>query len=437
MSRPGSRPRVLIAGGGITGLTAAYTLESETDFEITLVERRGRLGGVVDTLLRDGFVIEIGPDSLFTAKPDALELIRELGLEGDLVEPKSNGFSVLVDGRLYPVPSGLVGLSGVDPEAVRLADFLSAQGKEQALRPELNPATSAEDQSISDFFALRYGREFSEKVAEPLLAGTHSGDPRQLSVRALFPRLWSGEPPVRSATPAFVSLRNGMESLVDALRKSLWRTKVCQADRLRNFERAGSGLIGWKEEQPERIEADHLLLAIPAKEAAPLVADLEPEAGRLLSSMEFASSVIATVVVNSDQIGCPLHGSGFLVPPSEGGVLKGATWSSQKWADRAPAGTFLLRFFFRDCEQQVIERELRSALQLIGVEGEPKEVIVKRWPDAFPQYTLGHVERVDRIEALLAPYPVSVAGSSYRGVGIPDCIRQGREAAREIARRLL
>lgn len=415
--------RVAIVGGGITGLAAAYALERGTDAEIDLYEASNRLGGKLDTNSADGFLIERGPDCFFSRKPGALEMVRELGLEDELIEPEAKAFQMLVGGRLHPVPGGLVTLTYSQPDAVHEATFLSDAAKARVIEEANQPRGTTDDESIRSFFDRRFGAELTRLVAEPLLAGTHSGDPERLSMRALYPGYFDLErkhgslaagmpdaPKPGPKKPSFLSFRGGMKTLADALAASLSRTRV--------------HLNALVAEMPQ---ANRTLLAVPANHAARLL----PGIG--LESIPHGSTTIVTLAFRREDVAHALDGTGFLVPPTEPFPVTGATWSSAKWPGRAPEGTVLMRVFARGIEAD--EKTALDALcPLLGL-GEPLFSRIDRWIEAQPQYEVGHLDKIAAIESGL-PQGVYVAGTSYRGVGIPDCLRQGRDAARRIAETL-
>ena len=401
--------RVVIVGGGIAGLAAAYELERLTDAQIDLYEASSRLGGKLRTERTGGLLVEGGPDCFFTRKTGVLELVRELEIEKDIVHPVANEFGMLVDDVLHLVPRGLVALNAPQPQAIRDATFLSAEGKTRALNPQ-TVATEG-DLSIRAFFSGRYGGEFSRLVAEPLLAGTHGGDPDTLSMRALYPTYLDAAPPAPvgvAPRPGFVSFHGGMQTLADALAGALRRTGIHLATSLEDLP-----------------DADATIVAIPANRARNLL----PGVG--LDTIDHRSSAIVTLAFRRKDVGNPLDGTGFLVPPSEPAPFTGATWSSAKWAGRAPDDTVLMRVFLRD-ENTTFLPALRDLLRL---RGEPVFTRTDLWSDALPQYTLGHLDRLAAIERRL-PTGVHLAGTSYRGVGIPDALEQGRDTARRIAESL-
>ncbi len=429
--------RIVIVGGGITGLAAAYHLERLTDASIELFETSGRLGGKVQTCRIGKLLVEEGPDAFFTRKPGVMELVAELGLESELVEPLQNEFFMLVGGRLHPVPRALAGFS-VTPETLEKAQFLSQKGKERALSEPTQPPGTHDDESIHSFFTRRFGEEFSRLVAEPLLAGTHGGGANNLSMPALYPGYLRMErehgsisaglphaPDGGSSKPAFLSFRNGMGTLVTALARALMRTRIHRTSHLRSWSEAGG---------------DVTLLCVPANEAARLL-----EGGRvseLLGEFEHRSSAIVTLAYRSEHISRPLDGTGFLVPEGEHPTVTGMTWSSRKWAGRAPDGTTLVRVFLggdreklvQSTDEELIELATQAITPILMIDGEPVFEQVPRWIDGLPQYTMGHLDRLAVAKTAMSEFPnVHWVGTSYGGVGIPDCLRQAKELAERIS----
>lgn len=421
-----SGKRVAIIGGGITGLTAAYGLEQHTDCSVALYESSDRLGGKIETIRSDSFLIEQGPDCFFSRKPAGFQLARMLGLTERLLEPQAKHFSLLHGGVLHEVPRELVSFIGVPDEAIEAATFLSESGKARARAERDQPVRDGADESIRSFFSRRFGSEFSALVSEPLLAGTHGGDPDILSMRALYPSYLSAERKYGSlfaaavrdpgVGPTFLSFDGGMETFVSTLGERLIRTEIHLGHRVKALE---------------EIEADHYIVAIPSNSAAFLFHESAPEAAALLADIPYATSTILTLAVPGDQM--VKDSTGFLVPPSEQDLVAGATWSSSKWAGRAPEGTTLIRVFLRNREalsdEELVARATEKIRAYVGWKGDPIFSRVKHWDKALPQYVVGHLDRLEAIERALDPLGnVQLAGTSYRGVGIPDCIDQGGKA---------
>ncbi len=455
--------RVVIVGGGITGLSVACFLEraiveGRWHGELFLIERTPRLGGKILTVHEDGFVVEGGPDAILRAKAEGMALLRELGLEEEVITPRSHTVYRLHRGQLVPIPPALLALRP-DPRAVLQARGLAWWGRLRALlEPWIPPRRDDGDEPLAAFLRRRFGRAFAEGIAEPLTAGIHAGDPERLSTQALYPHLLAMERrfgsltrglgsarPSGSPEPLFVSLRSGMGALTDRLAASLRQTRVL-------LDRAVLALVPTREgdavryrvalEDGETLEADGVVLAVPAMEAARLIAAFAPAAAARLQEIPFASTAVVTLAFRRDQVAHPLQGSGFLVPRKEPFPLTGCTWTSSKWPGRAPEGFVLLRAFLgwagdsgaMEAEDPVLIRRSVEALRpLLGLRGDPVRTWVHRWPQGMPQYTVGHLERLRAIEGALRAFPgLLLTGASYRGVGIPDLIRQARETATKL-----
>lgn len=446
--------KIAIIGAGISGLAAAYDLQSVKGFEVALFERSPMVGGKIQTAREGEFLIEQGPDSIFSAKPWAVELMRELGMEDELVEPLSSEFSILTKGRLHTVPRALASLIPSASGALEKAGFLSAAAKRRALKEsEIGPG-GGEDETIASFFRRRFGRTFSELVAEPLLAGTHAGDPEKLSMAALYPSYLGMEREhgsvsqaavKRSAAKApaskagFLTLRGGMATFPRRLADALTDVRLMPSTEVVGVSKGDHGLALDTSAGP--FSVDHLILAVPANRAAKLLQGLSPEAAARLGRIRFVSTAIVTLAYRRDAFPRPLHGNGFLVPFQEPSMVTGCTWSSNKWADRAPAETLLLRAFMgRDgglCVDDVADEKLIGQASdtlagLLNPNQAPIFTRVDRWPNAMAQYELGHLARLAELDSALAGLPVSLIGSSYRGNSIPDCVRQGRDVARKL-----
>ncbi len=432
--------RVAIIGGGITGLAAAYRLERLCDAEIDLYEASDRLGGKLQTRRDQGYLIEAGPDCFFSRKPGMMQLIAELGLDTEVIEPQQKEFFMLVKGHLHRVPGGLVTFTYSCPDTLERATFLSPEGKRRALQEADQAAGTGDDESIRSFFTRRFGSEFASLVAEPLLAGTHGGDASLLSMRALYPGYFGLErkhgslaagmqqtSPSGSGQPSFLSFKEGMGSLVQALTRQLTRTRI-------HLNRQVSDLA--------EINADEVLIALPANQAADLLAG--QEASELVRSIEHRSSAIVTFGFRKANIEHPLDGTGFLAPPASGAGITGSTWSSRKWAGRAPEGHVLVRVFLggererleQVSEEVLVAEALAGITDLLGIKGPPVLCQATRWIRALPQYKVGHLELVSRLGVTLRKTNLTLAGTSFHGVGVPDSLRQGQEAAEQIATKL-
>jgi oxygen-dependent protoporphyrinogen oxidase len=450
--------RVVVVGGGIAGLCAARRLWSlAPDAEIVLLERDAVLGGKVRTERVDGFVVEAAPDSFLTRKERGVGLCDELGLSDELIARRQEhrGSFVRHGDHLHPLPEGLTGMIPPSLAALEECELHSAVGKARfAAEPDVPPAPADADESVGAFVSRRFGREAYEALVEPLMTGIYGGDGDRLSLQATFPQLRALElehgsvlrglsAPAPAERPPFVALRGGMDVLVDALAAGLGRTDVSIG---RTAERVSRREAGFEVAlaDGETIAADGVVLATPAFVTAELVASLDRELADAHAEIPYASSVVVTLAFSRADV-VPLDGYGYVVPRAEGGDVLACTWSSQKWEHRAPEDAVLLRVYAgrfggrdvtTDSDEQLVMLA-RDELGFLGVGAEPMFARVHRWPLGMPQYVLGHLDRVERIEHALGSYPgLAVAGAAYRGVGIPDCIASGEAAAESVARSL-
>jgi oxygen-dependent protoporphyrinogen oxidase len=451
--------RIVVVGGGIAGLAAARRLETLVpDAELVLVEKDGRLGGKIRTEHIGELVVEAAPDSFLSRKERGIGLCEEIGLADELVgrRPEHAGTFVRRGRELVPLPTGLTGMIPTDLDALTGSELLSAEGRERlAAEVDLPPAVGVDDESIAAFASRRLGREAYEAIVEPLATGIYGGDGEQLSLGATFPALRALELEHGSVLrglaaqaaastaehPPFVSLRSGMETLVRRLAESLERTRIVLGLAVARVDRHRGG-YAVPLADGELLAAEGVVLAVPAFSAASLVPDLDADLAAAHAEIPYASSTIVTLAYREADLGRSLDGYGYVVPRTEGSDVLACTWTSSKWEGRAPAGEALVRVYAgRFGRTDVTHRtddelvELASAeLALVGIVGEPRLTRVHRWQQGMPQYTLGHLERLERIDALLSRHRgLAVAGAAYRGVGIPDCIRSGEDAAEAVA----
>jgi len=459
---------VLIVGGGIAGLSAAYGLTEsaaprDSPPSCTLVEAAPRLGGKILTERVGGFVIEGGPDSFLSQKPWAIELCRRLGLADRVIGTNQDRRKtyVYVKGRLEELPEGLA--LGVP---TRLGPFLrsgllSWKGKLRLGAELLIPRRRRRgDESLGGFFRRRLGSEALERIIEPLMTGIYAGDADSLSIQATFPRFPEMERQAGSIVRAllgswrrhhgagpggtpFVTLQGGLSEMVQALTARLGPLRVLTGRRVRAVRVSGV---------PRRYEVviegiaplavDALILATPAYDAATLLEPLDDKLSALLRGIPYASTATISLGFHRRDFSHRLDGYGFVVPRIEGRALLAVTWTSSKWSHRAPDDAVLLRAYVGGAGREaVLERSddglvslVRAELRaMMGITEEPVLARVYRWPRAMPQYLVGHLERLAAIDERLARWPgLFLTGAGYRGVGIPDCIHDGLDTAERV-----
>jgi oxygen-dependent protoporphyrinogen oxidase len=471
--------RVLVAGGGITGLSAAYYLkkrfaERGEPVHITLVEKEAAYGGKIATLRRNGFIMERGPDSFLARKQAIIDITRDLGLESELVptRPEAKKTYILRSRKLVPMPPGLV--FGIPTRLIPFvkSGLISPLGKARAAMDLILPGRKEEgDESIGRFIERRLGKEMLDRVVQPLLAGIYSGDCHELSIQATFPQFHEIEKkhrslilgimkgagrapstassvalPERVKNSMFLSYRNGLYTLVEAL-----------VERLRDVERVtGEAIAHIARHQTDgktayrvvtangrEFAADAIILALPAYALASVFPQLP--AVRAFGSMPYVSVANVLLGFEREHFPHPLDGSGFVVPPCEKRFITACTWTSSKWGHTAPGGKVLLRCYVGRMgdedwvhlsDEQIVEgvmRDVTDIMDLKDMRVQPDFVEVTRQIRSMPQYAVGHIERVTRLNDELADvYPgVFATGSAFHGIGLPDCIRQGKETAEQ------
>ncbi|MFA6002748.1 MAG: protoporphyrinogen oxidase [Elusimicrobiota bacterium] len=461
----GQSRKVAVLGAGITGLAAAYELckrgrRGGPSWEVAVFEADTRVGGKIRTENNEGAVCETGPDSFITAKPQALELVRELGLESELLRTNQQHRAVfmLCGGRLVPMPEGI---SLVLP--TRLWPFLRSglltwPGKLRMAMEPFVPRLSGEgDESLAAFFERRLGPEAVAKLVAPLLGGIFAGDASKLSLNSTFPQfaemerrggllrefLRARRP--RSAPAAdvtmFMTLKGGLCLLPETLARRLPAGCLRLGAAVKEIVRRGSR---WEVRSARgREEFDAVVSALPAPALAGVVEGMDVEFAGVLREIPFASSAVVTLAYERRDFSHPLEGFGMLVPRAEGRRLNAATFSSTKFPGRVPPGLVVLRGFLggagRDADAEADEaqvaRTARNELRdILGLgQAHPRWTRAARWPRANPQYNVGHGLRLKRLESCLQAHPgLILAGDSFRGVGLPDCIRSGGQAAQRL-----
>jgi oxygen-dependent protoporphyrinogen oxidase len=455
---------VVIIGGGISGLVAAYRLQQARNdsLRVTLLEASDRLGGKILTDRFDGLTIEGGPDSFLSSKPAALNLCEDLAVSDRLIGTTESGGGtyILSHGRLEPLPEGITMLVPTRLRPLLRSRLLTLRGK---LRMGLDFAIPRRrddgDESVGHFVRRRLGPDAFERMAQPLLSGIYAGDAEQLSLLATFPRLRDTERRYGSLTrgmlaqrrqarqtasngprrSAFMSLQGGTAELTDALVMALEQIDLRTSTAANRIEQAVDGRFAVVTASGDRIDADALILATPAYASADLLRTFDPWLADLLNRIPYVSTATITLGYRTADLNPQSAGRGFVIPLVENRELTAVTWATNKFAGRAPDGIALVRGFVgragREAVVDLPDNELlalmrRELREILGLDAEPVVARVYRWRRALPQYVLGHLDLMRQIDQRLEALPgIQLCGSAYRGVGIPDCIESGQAAA--------
>lgn len=475
--------RTAVIGGGIAGLAAAYELEkaraTDPSVSYALFELRDRLGGSLASDFVEGNVLERGPDSFLTEKPAAAELCRELGLGASLIPSNDAARKtwIVVKNRLVALPDGLMFLVPTKLVPTALTPLFSLGTKiRMGLELLHPPRPSLEDESVAALVERHFGREAVDRLADPLLSGIYGGDAAQLSARTVLPKLVEMEAAYGSLTrgmlaahkrmraamaartaanagsakPAgprgiFTTLRGGMQQLVDAVTAKLDPLALRLNTPVGAIERSADG---WKVTCAGKTEVfDAVIVASSAWAAGAMLSTVDAQLGQELEGIPYSSSITVNLVFDEKQLGELPEGFGFLVPASSGRAMLACTFAHRKFLGRTAPGKAVLRCFLGGMRNEAlmgepdsvlvatVRRELSEILgaRIIGPHVEPEHIQVNRWRRAMAQYAVGHQDRMKRINERVAALPgLKLAGNAYDGIGIPDCIRLGRQAAKSI-----
>lgn len=460
-----STRNILIIGGGITGLSAAFYLQKEIQrlnlpYQVKLIEASERLGGKIRTMKRDGFTIEQGPDSLLSRKPAIMELTKELGLQQEMIFNETGQSYILADSKLHKMPAGT--FMGVPKEerAILETEIFTEEGKKRALaEPAIEKGEQAEEQSLGRFMRRRFGDEAVNRLISPMLSGIHSGDIDEMSLMATYPLFYQLEqkygsvmaglqasfPPAQAgdkpkkAGGMFFSFKEGLETLIHHLEEELADGTILLETAVEQIEKKGQSYEAVLN-NGDKLEA-----------AAVIIATQHTAVPAMLSGYPFAKELeqipaisTANVVMAFDEaaIENELEGTGFQVAREGEIEMTACTWTNKKWPTTTPKGKVLLRVYVGQPHKQefmeLTDDELTASVledlqQVMTIKSDPEFAVVTRWKNARPQYNVGHNELVARVREQLASElaGVQIAGSSYDGAGIPDCIANGKEAAIE------
>jgi protoporphyrinogen/coproporphyrinogen III oxidase len=475
----------LIIGGGITGLAAAHALQQEAHnaghaVSFTLLESDTRVGGKIQTEYADGFTIDGGPDCFLSRKPWALELFRSLGLGDELMGTNDDMRQtfVLNRGKLTPLPDGVMLIIPTKMMPFATSRLISVPGKiRMGMDLFIPPRRDTSDETVASFVRRRLGQEALDKIAEPLMSGIHISDPERQSLLGSFPLFHQMEQKHGSLIKAMLKRKtsrtpatnsntnnnnNGTASLAMfmTLQKGLGQGIQALAETLRNGDR-GEIVTGKRVVRLEQVsqtngavpryrahtadgsivEGDSVVLATPAYVSAELLAPLNPPLSDALRAIRYVTTATMSLGFRLADVGKPFDGFGFVIPRKEHRRITGCTWTSTKFHHRTPPDRLLLRSFIggpghEDLAEQpdedlatMVRDELRD---IMGLRAEPVLQRIFRWTKANPQYDVGHLDRVREMHAMSEQTPgVFLAGSAFEGVGVPDCVRQGQEAARK------
>ena len=457
--------RIAIIGGGISGLSAAFAIEEwrrrGSEVEYTLYESSSRFGGVLRTEHIHGCVVEAGPDSFLTEKPWAADLARALGLGDQLIgsNDATRKTYILTHGRLVEMPDGLMFMVPTKILPTGMSPLFSWKTKLRITQEMFHPPRAVDhDESVAAFIERHYGSEMVDRLADPLLSGVYGGEAANLSVRAVLPRfvemermhgsLGRGMLAARkkmrswknSAPPIFTSLKNGMQTLADAIVAQLTPTSLRINTTAAAIEPQAASWLVSAGMQSDVFDA--VILALPAGAASSLLRMAGPELSAELAAIGYTSSITVALGFDKDVRQTLPPGFGFLVPRSEGKRILAATFVHNKFPHRAPEDRALLRCFFAGknaedvwplADDQIVAIVRHELQEILGLRADPLFTRVYRWKSAMAQYNVGHLDRLDRIERLRQKLPgLALAGNAYRGIGVPDCVRSGTDAVKQL-----
>jgi oxygen-dependent protoporphyrinogen oxidase len=470
--------RIAIVGGGISGLAAAFALEEQrrngTVLEYVLYESSPRLGGVLRTEHIDGCVVEAGPDSFLTEKPWAADLCRAVGLGDQLLgsNDAQRKTYILVGGRLVVIPDGLMFMVPTKILPTMLSPLFPWKTKVRVVGELFHrPRGAVDDESVASLIERHYGAEMVDRLADPLLSGIYGGEATALSVRAVLPRFAEMErthgslsramltarkklsrAPSRPVSPLFTSLKNGMQQLVEAIVSRLSPLSLLTNTPVQAVRPEGGGWTVSAGPRPELFDA--VILAVPTYAAADmlrpggagisseLATGLAAQLAVELTAVQYSSSITVGLGYDREVRQSLPSGFGFLVPRSEGKHMLAATFVHNKFSNRAAPERALLRCFIGGIraeaawllsDDQIVGVVRAELQQILNLRSEPLFARVYRWKAAMAQYGVGHIDRLERVERLRQQLPgLALAGNGYRGIGVPDCIRSGRDAAAQV-----
>ena len=470
-------PKIIIIGGGIAGLAAAVHLKAgakshNKTVDVLLLEKNGRIGGKILTEKIGKYLVEGGPDSFLPEKVWSVNLAKHLGLEPEML-PSNDQFKgtfIFSGNKLHSLPEGVMLMVPTSFWPMAKSHLITWPGKLRMGMDVFMPKRrSLEDESLASFVTRRLGRECLEKIAEPLVAGIHTSNPDNMSVLATFPRFVQMEqksgslimgmlaamknrphatlsgPPPKPGQPKmtyFMSFKNGMQTLSQACVDSIGKESIRMNASVKAVEPRGKGYAVTLE-SGETLEADHVMIASAAYEAAGMVKGFDETLAAQMNKIEWSSSSTVSVVFRKNDVRVPLKGFGFIVPRTEGRRVNAATYSSIKWSYRAPDDTVMIRVFVGGGHHEELVTELDDAGMvkmvleelddILGIKANAQFSKVYRWYKGMPKYTVGHLDRISMLDRTLTSHPgLHLIGCSYKGIGIGDCVHEAQIAAEKI-----
>jgi oxygen-dependent protoporphyrinogen oxidase len=476
--------KVIIIGGGVAGLGAALKIkraaEAGNDVEFVLLERDGRIGGKIAGEIVENkhgrFVVDGGPDSFLTAKPAVHRIAKQVGIDSDKMPTDESRKLTLIlkRGRVYPMPDGVMQFAPTKFWPFATTGLFSWPGKLRAgmdlfIPKKVVPEGERNDETLESFIVRRMGREILDRLAEPLVGGVHGSDPAMMSLAATFPNLLEMEqkygcmikgflaqrkmveemrrkypPDPKNPKTFFTAFTGGMHELPEAMAAHAGLDNIRTNATVTSLARTDDG--GWSVGVggDETIVGDAVVIATEAWAAEPLLREVDPTIASTLAAIPASSSATVSFAFNEDEIGIDMNAFGVLCPALEKSTLLAATYSSTKWPGRAPAGKVLMRAFMGGPQNQEIMEQsdeelttiaLTELRRILGIRASAKPLFHRffRWTGGMPQYTIGHLDRVESIKARTAEIPgLGLAGGAYRGVGLPNCIESGEGAVSKV-----
>ena len=467
--------KIAIIGAGISGLSAAYYLNSLSkdecfDIEIDIFEKNGHAGGNISTKIENGFVIEEGADSFITSKPWGIDLCEKLGIEEQLISTNDSNRKTYIyfDQKLNELPEGFFLMAPSNIEAFEKSTFFSTEGKKRILKElELDPLIDDGDESLESFILRRFGTELLEKVAQPLIGGIYTGDPAKLSVKAILPEFVDFEKQYGSIIKGisnkygssdisktesgaryglFVSFKNGLSVLISSIIKAMPDVNIHYNSSINEVLKSKDTWLLHTESGCE-IETDAVIMAGPSFVSSKLLSNTDKKLSGLLNEIRYESSIVVNLVFEKSKSADLPKGFGVVIPNTEKMNLIACSFSSHKFSNRAPKDYEIIRCFLGGAfnqnvlglkDSEIMKLVLEDLNTLFNIESEPFNSFIYRYPNSMPQYILGYNELLDKINEELRKYPLlSLTGNAYGGIGIPDSIKSGKDAAQYIFQNLV